>query len=321
MALGDLLGQRPLSVDEGQKLLHLRGDRVRGNEATPYSRFHFGRSSSLRHAGQSGGYARIYFSPATGTPTRPNRRVPSHRRLTSKELETKASPIPKSRLDSADPRLARGTFTLRESAAHLGVPRSTLQNWARPSGNRPPLITYFAGAGREANVPFVGFAEAFVLAAFRKASVPMQRIRPAVERLATEMGLEHALASKRLYTDGAEVLYDYAFEQDDDLRDLTVVRTGQKQFTGVVREYLRRITYGADGWVSRLQLPAYEHAQVVVDPRRAFGLPLLVHGGARVEDLVDRFKAGDSVSEIAEDFAVAETEVEDVIRVATRQAG
>lgn len=204
---------------------------------------------------------------------------------------------------------------------YLGVPRSTLQNWARPSGGRAPLITYFADAGRQANVPFVGFAEAFVLAAFRRARVPMQRIRPAVECLASEIGLDHALASERLYTDGAEVLYDYASEEDGDLRDLTVVRTGQKQFTGVVRDYLRRITYGADGWVAQLELPAYERAQVVVDPRRAFGLPLLVHGGARVEDVVDRFKAGDSVNEIAEDFAVAVTEVEDVIRVAARQAG
>jgi uncharacterized protein (DUF433 family) len=69
-----------------------------------------------------------------------------------------------------------------------------------------------------------------------------------------------------------------------------------------------------------VRLPTYEHAEVVVDPRVAFGLPLLVRGGARVEDLVDRFQAGDSVSEIATDFGVASAEVEDVIRVATRAA-
>jgi nucleotide-binding universal stress UspA family protein len=40
--------------------------------------------------------------------------------------------------------------------------------------------------------------------------VPLQRIRPAVEVLEKEIGVEHALASKRLYTDGAEVLFDYA---------------------------------------------------------------------------------------------------------------
>jgi PIN like domain len=37
---------------------------------------------------------------------------------------------------------------------------------------------------------------------------------------------------------------------------------------------------------------------LVVDPERAFGQPLVVHGGARVEDLVDRFRAGDGVADI-----------------------
>ena len=87
-----------------------------------------------------------------------------------------------------------------------------------------------------------------------------------------------------------------------------------------MRDYLERITYGDDGWATGVRLPTYERAEVVVDPRRAFGLPLVLHGGARVEDLVDRFVAGDRVGDIADDFGVPEEEVEDVIRVATRAA-
>ena len=170
-------------------------------------------------------------------------------------------------------------------------------------------------------MPFIGFAEAYVLSAFRRAGVPMQRIRPAVEALTSTIGVDHALASKKLYTDGAEVLFDYASSQDDaDLLELVVVRTGQRQFTAVVKDYLKRIHYGNDGWADRVRLPIYERAEVVVDPRRGFGLPLVVHGGARVEDLIDRFVAGDTVADIAEDFAVSPDEVEDVIRVATRAA-
>jgi uncharacterized protein (DUF433 family) len=45
-----------------------------------------------------------------------------------------------------------------------------------------------------------------------------------------------------------------------------------------------------------------------------------VHGGARVEDLVDRFQAGDGLGEIADDFGVPHAEGEDVIRVALRVA-
>ena len=224
-------------------------------------------------------------------------------------------------LSPEDPRVARPIFTLREAAGYLGVPKSTIHAWARPSGGRSPLITVFPRHGREATVPFVGFAEGYVLAAFRKAGVPLQRIRPAVEVLSREIGLDHALASRRLYTDGAEVLFDYATERhDDDVLELVAPRTGQHQFSELVRDYLRRISYGDDGWASHVQLPAYGRAAVVVDPEVAFGLPILTDGGARVEDLVDRFLAGETITAIAEDFAVPLAQVEDVIRVATRTA-
>lgn len=149
-----------------------------------------------------------------------------------------------------------GVFTLRESARYLGRPDSTLHRWARPGKRRKPLITSFAGEGRNAILPFIGFAEAYVLSAFRGAGVPMQRIRPAVDVLAGEIGVGHALASAQLFTAGAEVLYDFAAQHEDgDLLKLTVLRAGQKQFSDLVEDYLKRIIYGDDAWVTELQLP------------------------------------------------------------------
>ncbi len=221
-------------------------------------------------------------------------------------------------LEHDDPRLRVPLFTLRASAAYLSVPASALHAWAHPKDGEP-LVTVFPRSGRRATVPFVGFAEAFVLSALRGAGVPMRRIRPAVAKLSAEIGLDHALASQRVYTDGAELIFDYAARSDDE-ELLTVVRTGQQHFAEIIRDYLKRITYGDDGWAEQLKLPAYARAEVTVDPRRAFGQPLVVHGGARVEDLVDRFQAGDGFADIAGDFGVPAEEVEDVIRVALRLA-
>lgn len=219
-------------------------------------------------------------------------------------------------LPIGDRRMTVPLFTLHECATYLHTPLSTLHAWARPKDGAP-LVTVLPSAGRQATVPFVGFAEAFVLGALRQAGVPMQRIRPAVKRLNDEIGLDHALASRRVYTDGAELIFDYASSSDDEAL-LTVVRTGQEHLADVIRGYLKRITYGDDGWAARLRLPAYTRAEVTVDPTEAFGQPVVVHGGARVEDLVDRFKAGDGFAEIAADFDVPSAEVEDVIRVALR---
>ena len=100
-------------------------------------------------------------------------------------------------------------YSLCESAADLDVPVSTLHQWARPKGAES-LLTIFPRAGRAATVPFVGFAEAFVGArsavpAFRCSAFDRRRLA-----LSAEIGLDHALASQRVYTDGAEVIFDYA---------------------------------------------------------------------------------------------------------------
>jgi hypothetical protein len=93
--------------------------------------------------------------------------------------------------------------------------------------------------GRGAVIPFVGLAEGLVLTAMRSSGVPLRRIRPALVRLEKELGLSHALASQSLYTDGAEVLYDYAEQGDDPTaakaaRDLVVVRNNQRVFNQIV---------------------------------------------------------------------------------------
>jgi hypothetical protein len=111
-------------------------------------------------------------------------------------------------------------YGIGEGAAYLAVPSSTLASWAYGykrhvhgggTSTTKPVITAVRPERRdEAAMPFIGLGEAYALAAFRKAGVPMQRIRPAIDALASELGLAHALASRQLYTDGAEVLYDYA---------------------------------------------------------------------------------------------------------------
>ena len=225
-------------------------------------------------------------------------------------------------------------YTVAEAARGLGVPPTTLARWGkgyevRVAGRRPvkgaPIVTMRSGAPREPVVPFVGLAEAMVLAAIRSAGVPLQRVRPALELLKTEIGLEHALASKKLYTDGAEVLFDYARSTSDEggggtVSDLVVVRSGQRVFAQVIIDYLSRITYGRDGYAQVIRLPGFEHADVVADPRRSFGQPIFTHGGARVSDVLDRFWAGERLEDLADEFGVPAVEIEDVLRAASRRA-
>jgi uncharacterized protein (DUF433 family) len=217
-------------------------------------------------------------------------------------------------------------YTVAEAARFLGVPTSTFTTWAKGYVRRPPErpavvgdpIVASVGAERGyPSIPFVGVAEGMVLAAFRHAGVSLQHIRTAVAILQEEIGIEHALASRRLYSAGAVILYDYADEKSDaQLAGLTEVVSRQRVFAAVVKEYLKRIEYASDGWAARLVSPATPRPIVVLDPERSFGQPIFIHGAARVENVLDRWRAGDPLAEVAEDFGVPTEDVEDILRVA-----
>lgn len=49
---------------------------------------------------------------------------------------TKKKAVRKARIDSEDARVNRAIFTLREAAGYLGIPKSTLQHWARGGASR-----------------------------------------------------------------------------------------------------------------------------------------------------------------------------------------
>jgi uncharacterized protein (DUF433 family) len=224
-------------------------------------------------------------------------------------------------------------YTFAEAARALDVHPSTFATWAkgyvrRPTGRKAvtgdPVVTSFQAPHGEPAVPFVGLAEGMVLAAVRRSGVPLQRVRPALEVLAREIGIAHALASRALYTDGAELLFDYAQhasrEDAEAANDLTIVRSGQRVFREVIEEYLRRIEYASDGYARLIRLPAYERAAVVVDPTRSFGQPIFVHGAARLSDVLERFWAGDDIETLVVEFGVPEAEIEDALRAASRRA-
>lgn len=229
-------------------------------------------------------------------------------------------------MDKQDVRFDVPLYTVAEAARFLGVPSTTFSNWARGykatfSNRSPvigqPIVTAVPADRYYPSVPFVGLAEGMVVAAFRGAGVSMQHLRAAVAILEKEIGFEHALASRRLYADGARVLFDYAErEGDTELAGLTVVISQQKVFAEVVRDYLTRIEYGADDWAERLVSPATRGRTVIVDPHRSFGQPIFAHGAVRVEDVIDRWRAGESIAAVAEDFGVPAEDVEDYLRVA-----
>ena len=222
-----------------------------------------------------------------------------------------------------DERFTQRLYTVAGAARLVGMSPSTLRTWShgyqrsftdRPPVAQGPVITSLDGTASDSrSIPFVGLVEATVVQAFRNTGLPMQRIRKAIEVLASQGELKHALASRQLYSDGANVLYDYAEKYHDrQLRLLTVIQTGQRIFHEVIGEYLTRITFG-DDWATELILPVTERRLLRVVPRVAGGDALFMDGGAPLSAVQSRAAAGEPIESIADDFGTPPEDIREAL--------
>lgn len=195
---------------------------------------------------------------------------------------------------------ASPTYSIAEAARLIGAPAAALSSWTRQKSTKP-LVRRFPG--RRA-LSFRSLAEAFVVSVVRKEGVPMQRIRPVLVELAKQIGMEQALASKRLYTDGAEILYDFpgCGYYGEMVNRLVVVRSGRRMFRETVQAYLKRIVYGgAGGYASEIRL---DREGVVINPGYGCGRPTFSSCGALVESVLRQLDGGDPIEELEDDFGI-----------------
>jgi uncharacterized protein (DUF433 family) len=228
-----------------------------------------------------------------------------------------------------DLRFAVSLYTQAEAARYLGMPASTFRTWTHSDGGlsgrrsanvRVPLVSFVPPRERSAaSVPFVGLAEGLFLSALRRAGVPLQRIRPALEIVRDRLGVEHALASRRLYHDGAELLWEVSEDSGvdadarHDARSLIVLRNGQYVFRQLVEQYLTLVTYDEeDGFADLVRLPDYEVADVSAAPTVNFGRPVFTMNGSPVAAVLSRLRAGETVGDVASDFDLPGDQVTEV---------
>lgn len=206
-------------------------------------------------------------------------------------------------------------YTVAQVARIVGVPKSTLAEWTKFG-----LITRAKKVNHgEPSVPFIGLAEAYVLAAFRRQSkISMQFIKKAMNTLKNEYKQEHPLASNKLLIEGAEIFFRLAEsapkEDEKEIRRLVRLKNNQTVFADTVEMFLKQIEYSDSGLAEVIKLQGYKF-EVVVDPRRSYGMPVINRAGVRVSDIVGQLKVEDDWQNISEGYGVTIEEISEIARV------
>lgn len=203
-------------------------------------------------------------------------------------------------------------LTPADAARHLDIPQSTLYDWLHEEIEGGTLIHQVSPEKRNwPTLPFLAIVEAYVLRSMRVLGLSKSKIRAAVGEARREFGTMYALAHKRVRTDGVDLFLQFAPDE------LTRVGDHQRPIRDVLELYLRDISFEAqDDWATKLRLRRYGDTNVVIDPRFAWGSPVIQPSGAPVEAVVKLWKAGEPMEAVAEEFGLSRDVVESVCRIA-----
>lgn len=225
------------------------------------------------------------------------------------------------RKEAADPR-EQASYTIAEAARYLDLPVPTIRYWATGRGNYEPLID--VPARHPMLLSFLNLAELHVLAAIRRQhAISMPKVRTAIGYLAQDTQRDpdrrHPLISAELETDGLDLF----IERYGQL--VSISRAGQTVMREMMTAALHRIDRDPQGVPIKLYPFTRSSiddapALIVIDPTLAAGRPVLKGTGLATGILAERYKAGESVAELARDYERSKAEIEEAIRCELRTA-
>jgi uncharacterized protein (DUF433 family) len=223
-----------------------------------------------------------------------------------------------------DPRLIPA-YSVSEAAHYLRMPKETLRSWLAgrvyAAGGRSKrsraLIKLDDSVGQY--LSFINFVEAHVLAAIRRRhGVKLPKVRKALDYVQHQLGIERPLINETFQTDGLDLFVDRYGEL------INASRKGQHAMKEIIGIYLKRIERDAKGLPIKLYpftrdtqteaIPACAPRVVVMNSEVSFGRPVIAGTGIPVASIYERYKAGDSIAELAHGFRVEISEIEEAIR-------
>ncbi len=210
-------------------------------------------------------------------------------------------------------------YPIREAARYLGIPVTTLKSWIMgrpyPSGTGmrffKPIIHI---PDKSQNLlSFINLVEAHVLNATRKYhNVPLKNIRRALEYVRENLKSEHPLVDQEFETNGIDLFIEHGCF-------INASKHGQIAIRDILQAYLHRIERDHAGIPIRLypftrKNYSEEPKTVVIDPYISFGRPVLAGTGIPTEIIAERYKAGESIEELSNDYGLQPLQIQEAIR-------
>ena len=209
-------------------------------------------------------------------------------------------------LNRKDPWLRRLTlpaYQVSDAARYAAITAQTVRNWQRASADGYRAI---ADRSARASLSWMQLQELAIVAAMRARGVKLYKIRLARDYLGSVFKLEFPFSDERVKTDGQDVLMEETSELGKETKRLLVAsRGGQYVWADLIGYRFEEFDFEKQLAV-RWNIHGRK-SRVVIDPRIAFGAPSV--RGVPTWAISGRFKAGETIEDVAEDFLIDKDDV------------
>jgi uncharacterized protein (DUF433 family) len=209
------------------------------------------------------------------------------------------------------------TYTVAEASHYLTIPAATVSSWVFGTSHFKNVIDLPVKDVRL--LSFLNLAEIHVLRALRvHHGVKLPAIRKALEFVGAKYGWKRPLVRQEFRTDGVGLFIDHYGKLVEASAD------GQMAMREVLEAHLARLDW-ENKVVARLypftrQGAAEAPKTVFIDPRFSFGRPILTKSHIATAVIAERYKAGESIEELAADYDCSPLEIEEGVRCELRLA-
>ena len=202
-------------------------------------------------------------------------------------------------------RLFLPAYRIVDAARYAGAHPNTVSSWHR---RRNPVLP---GRDPKQSLAYLELVEVAFVAFFRRAGVPMERIRRARDYVSDAFGCDYPFAEYRFKTEGLHILMESLPLQVRSIGEGIIVadESGQLAWDNLMGEQFAQFDYELD--LALIWHPAGRGSAVRIDPRIAFGEPIV--NGVPTRVFKGRWESGETMQEIHEDFEVSRREVTDAL--------
>ncbi len=221
--------------------------------------------------------------------------------------------------ESTDNLSGQGLYTLGYASKLAGMKRDTISRWLygyqrKDSDYEPVKQPNLRNIGNHRAAGFLDLMELRVIQQFLARGVSLQTIRKAARKARALIKHDHPFSTRIFKTDGRSIFADLQPHDDKDAGALLEVVSSQWVFEDVVGPSLHDLDYPDQNEASSPYQwwAAGRDRQVIVDPRKSFGMPLVREGWVPTAILANQAKVN-GVDRTAELYQVSKRGVLDAV--------